>query len=743
MNDHTAHSRFVIDFTNTHKTFAVSGIAKQEAACLELQLLNILTDLQDGDLFAGRMKFYSVGFSTQYVAEMGYFLDESGLKDLIAETGDEVIRQTLCECLDYWMKNRSSTILRSAYDRKMSAALPSDLFYAESGVAFPLCRMGGTCLDYGKLLRLGIRGLAEEIDHYAASDSGASAQTLYRAMKEALKTLSRVCLRYREAVLALCVADRPSHRKTELGRLAEVLRNISEKPPSSFYEAAQLAFLYAMAAESYNYGRMDMYLGDFLVRDLESGILSRDEALSLLISLWRLMIDRKTTWDARVIVGGKGRANEKNADVFALLAIEASQAVRDTLPQLTLRFYDGQDPALLDKAFDAIGEGCTYPLLYNDDVNIEAVERAFSVPRAQAEQYVPFGCGEYILEHMSVGTPSGVINLAKALEVTIFNGYDHVADKKTGVSFGRFEDVTDFEQVYSLFIRQVQYYIDLLARQEKLEYEIAARQASYLFISILYDDCIRRGKGVFDGGVRYLGGTLESYGDVNTADALTAVKKVVFEEKRMTLAELAELLRTDFADAPEKRDWLLDCPKYGNDDECADQMRVRLHDDVCNYTKSRAEKVGLHTYLIVVINNSTNTTFGGFTLASADGRRAGAPLANANNPVGGMDKNGITAFLNSIVKPDTSIHAGSVQNLKLSREMFTTYDLKTRRLLYTYFKNGGAQLMITVLNREDLENALLEPEKYANLMVRVGGFSARFVELPPDVQGEILSRTLY
>ena len=147
--------------------------------------------------------------------------------------------------------------------------------------------------------------------------------------------------------------------------------------------------------------------------------------------------------------------------------------------------------------------------------------------------------------------------------------------------------------------------------------------------------------------------------------------------------------------------------------------------------------------MVVVINNQANTVLGRHTGASADGREAFRFMANANNPSGGMDKNGITAMFNSLVKLDTSIHAGAVQNMKFSREMFTKMQDKLEALLNTYFEIGGSQVMINVLNKDDLAAAMKEPDKYSNLIVRVGGFSARFVELPKDVQLEVFNRTLY
>ena len=217
----------------------------------------------------------------------------------------------------------------------------------------------------------------------------------------------------------------------------------------------------------------------------------------------------------------------------------------------------------------------------------------------------------------------------------------------------------------------------------------------------------------------------------------------MFEKKLIAPEALKDMLLHNFEGYEAQRQLLLTAPKYGNDDPAADAMARRVHDHICRYTRGQIRRVPLSSYLVVIINNSANTSMGHYTMATADGRRAFEPLANANNPSGGSDKNGVTAMLNSLVKLPTDIHAGSVQNIKFSKEMFNRYYDKTRAILKVYFDRGGSQLMINVLGREDLENALKYPEKYRNLIVRVGGFCARFVELEPDVQREIMSRTMY
>jgi len=217
----------------------------------------------------------------------------------------------------------------------------------------------------------------------------------------------------------------------------------------------------------------------------------------------------------------------------------------------------------------------------------------------------------------------------------------------------------------------------------------------------------------------------------------------IFEKKLFSLKKLVEVLDADFEGFDQERLAMMQAPKYGNDDPNADDLAADLHDFICKYTRDQREKTGLDSYLVVNINNDANTTLGRHTSASADGRKAFTSMSNGNSPSPGMDKNGPTALLNSLVKPDPALHAGIVQNMKFSKQMFSTYRTQLEALLKTYFKNNGTQAMITVVGKDDLVNAMKDPEKYYDLIVRVGGFSARFVELSKEVQLEILNRTLY
>ena len=384
------------------------------------------------------------------------------------------------------------------------------------------------------------------------------------------------------------------------------------------------------------------------------------------------------------------------------------------------------------KALECIGDGTTYPILYNDEVNVPAVQTAYNLPEDEAQRYVPYGCGEYVIYNKSFGTRSGAINFLFGLNQMLdLDGHNYLEECET------------FDAFYDRYMKEMEYHIEQLAYQEKLEYDVCGEDAPFLFFSILFDDCLERGLPVFAGGIRYLQGVLEGYGNTNTTDSLTAIKTLVYEQKRISPKQLTEALKANFVGYEEIRELLLIAPKFGNDDPIADDIAIRFHNDICHIIRNCAAKAGLHSYLMVVINNETNVAMGNYTGASADGRLANTYMANANNPVGGMDKNGITAILNSLLKLRPDYHAGSAQNMRFSKEMFGKYMPKTKGLLQAYFEKGGSQTMITVLNRGDLERAMIEPDKYRNLIVRVGGFSARFVELSKNTQKELLSRTLY
>ena len=738
--DVNQQAEMLLDF---HRAYtSTDDIVLREAACLRAQYKNLACAWQQGDLFAGRILYPALAFTPQCQGGYIYYYSESAMNAIIKnkELSDKY-RKELTAIMPFWREENTIKKTVNAYPEDMKEAIVRT-DKSEFGVAAPMYRISGSQLDYDKLCRLGVEGLKKEITGKMKANRDEKAQVLYKGMLSTLDIFSETVLYYASMIERQKKSETDPVQLKNMECIISSLKNTAVKKPSNFHEAVQLTFMYSKLAGSINHGRMDEYLGDFYAADLKSGNIKREEAVDMLASLFEIMESHKDIMNIRAIVGGKGRRNEANADQMALVIMDAADKYHSIVPQLTLRFYKGQNPVLYTKALDIISAGYPYPMLYNDDVNIPAVQAAQNIPESEATDYLPFGCGEYMIYHKSISTPSGMLNMLQALNVTLHNGIAPLTGKPLGLALGKAEDFKTFDQLMAAYKKQIEHFVAYLAQQQGIEYRVAAENAPILMFSILYDDCIARGKPLLDGGVRYLDGTLEAYGNTNTADALTAIKKVVYEDKAMSLPELVKILDSNFEGYARERSLLLGAPKFGNDDDYADAIRVEIDAHINAFTRSLAAKNGMHSYLIVVINNSANTQQGLRIGASADGRLARTYLANANAPVGGADRNGITAVLNSMVKPDKN-HAGAVQNLAISKELFAENRPQVEALLNGYWDNGGAQIMMNVLGRNDLQNAMEHPEKYANLVVRVGGFCARFVELPRDIQLEILSRTLY
>ena len=423
--------------------------------------------------------------------------------------------------------------------------------------------------------------------------------------------------------------------------------------------------------------------------------------------------------------------------------MKAGMKFRELKPEFSLRVYEGLSREVLDLAFSMLEDGMTYPLLFNDEASVAAVRNTMHVSPSEAEQYGFFGCGEYVLGHRSIGTPNDIINLAKALEVTLHQGMDPVRGCPHGLDLGAPEDFDTFEKLMDAYQQQVDYFTEIAARHQRLVYDTVRENGAMLMMSLLMDDCVARAKPLVSGGVRYLAGTYETYGNTTVADSLTAIREVVYNKKLLSLRELVTILDADFEGNEPLRRLLLQCPKFGNDDPVADEMARKVNTHVFETTARQAEAQGLSSYLVVMINNGANVDLGKNTLATADGRHAGTYLSNGNNPMAGMDHNGLPAMLRSLASTQMNLTAGTAQNLKLSRDLFTKHPDAVEDLIKTAFDLGILSLNISVMDRGEMEDAMIHPEMHQNLFVRVGGFSARFVNLDPGTQADMLARALY
>jgi pyruvate-formate lyase len=698
--------------------------------------------IEDEDVFAGRIQFGLVGYGIQgQTGGTGYYIDEPRVTQaLVAQPGNAKYREDLHDLLTFWRSRNTYNIVLWNAPHELREVFPTDLWETEAMAGAPIIRMAGSYINFDKLVQSGIPGLEAELRKKRA---GAEDPVFYECALGALDVLKDCCRFYRAEALEKAAAAGTVERKKEMADLAAALDRIPEHAPASLLEAIQLCWLYGLMCPLIEFGRMDVYLGDLYVHDIDHTIVTEAEALKMIQTHFRLVDSLDCETDGRVIAGGYGRRNPENADRFCLLACEASRIVKEILPQFTLRF-NRHTPENIRKAADrCIGEGRTYPLLYNDDVLVPCVMKAFDVDRARAETYMPLGCGEIEFDHYSFGSPNGQIGTLKILELAIHGGYDPVSGKYLSFRAPALADCAAYEEFLGIYKQHLKWFIEAQARYEKYIYDAIGEIHPFMMVSMLYDGCVEKGKGIFQGGCEYLAGTLELYGNVDSANSLAAIKKLVFDEKKVSARQVIEAIDHNFAGYEKERKMMMDAPKFGNDIAYVDDILLDLHNFICRTVREQASKVDLKSYLCVNINNAQNTTLARWVGATPDGRKSGMPLANANNPASGTDKNGLTAMLNSIVKVPHDNMAGMVQNMRFTRETWTQQDGKVQTLVADYFERGGAQAMITVVGKDDLYNAMLHPEEYKDLIVRIGGLSARFVSLQKDVQQEIYDRTSY
>lgn len=726
-------------YTATHKTYLGQPKEVQEVECLKVLYPNMFRSIEPQDKIAGRIDFLPIGFgAVTSLGGVGHFCVFNKLRDFQKKLTEDSNKKRVDKLYDYWLEHDLKTI----YCKEVLTDSTIGRFIDCEYPLIATARLSGIMLDYPKLLEKGIGGLREDIKRKIQSDPN---NTFYEGALGCLDIFVESADYLRTIAQEQMEKSDNEKRLKELQIICDGLEKIKSDKPETFHEALQLIWLFALLSGVINYGRLDDYLGPYMVADLESGRMTEQEAYDYLHSLWTMIENRRTTVNGRIIVGGKGRKHPKEADKFLHVAMKVAKNCRYVEPQFTLRFDSGTSEEIWDEALDALGSGATYPTLYNDDVNVPAVAFGMRIEKEAAEQYVPFGCTEFVIQGQSTGTPNVCINLLKIFNIFMNEGIDPMdnKDKSGEYHMKPLSSFQSFEAFYQGYKEFLDYYLDLSAYAQYRSYEVMNEHVSFLFNSILMDDCIERGKALLDGGVRYLGGTNETYGNINTSDSLVAIKHLVYDTKKYTLEQLNRAMIANFEGYEVLRKACLDCDKYGNDLDTADSMANDLYEFVSKGVRERGIKLGMQYFLIVISNNQLNTEWGNRTSASPDGRLSTMYMNPANGPQGGADKSGPTALLNSLAKFDAKYHAGSVQNIKFSPYMFNEKRALIKALFKTYFKRGGCHLMVTVVDKKVLEDAITHPEKYPNLIVRVSGFSAVFVNLTSNVQQELLSRVTY
>ncbi|MBM4079184.1 MAG: glycyl radical protein, partial [Planctomycetes bacterium] len=457
---------------------------------------------------------------------------------------------------------------------------------------------------------------------------------------------------------------------------------------------------------------------------------------------WLKANEPSVSWN--LCIGGQRPTGEDATNEVTYLCLSAAERLRLQKPNLSFRWHSGTPDSALKRALQVVRLGTGFPAIYNDESLVPALT-AIGVTLEDARDYAMGGCSEVsVCAKSHYGNEDGDISITKPLEYALHNGFCVMHKCREGAETGDVATFKTFDDVLTAYKRQVEFCIALLARYCNLGQQARAEHAPRLVKTLLTDDCLERAQTIDEGGARYNGGQFFVIGLANAADSLAAIKKVVFEEKRLSLSDLVAILDRNFEGHEPLRQQLLNAvPKFGNDDPYVDSLMADIAAHCFTTIKQqRAWRGGVYGANVIVLER--NIIFGKSLAATPDGRLAGSPVSDSIGPMQGADRQGPTATINSIGRIDQTLAPGGViLNLKFSPKALEGEDGldKLAALLKRYFALKGQQVQITVVDKATLLAAQREPHNYRHLLVRVGGFSGRFVDFSDELQRQVIART--
>ena len=724
----------------------------------------------------------------------------------------EETKQRLRSVYPYWKGKTTSELATSYMTKETLTAMEHNIFtpgnYFYNGI-------GHFTVKYEEVLAIGFDGIAAKAKTALSACNPGDADYAKRShFLNAVITSCNAAVTYahRYAVLALDMAKQEpdSQRKMELLKIAENCAQVPGKPARNFYEACQSFWFVQMllqtesSGHSISPGRFDQYMYPYYEKDIREGIITREKAQELLDCIWVKLNDLNKVRDAasaegfagyslfqNLIVGGQTEEGEDATNDLSFMCLEAALHVMLPAPSLSIRVWNKTPDELLMKAAKVTRTGIGLPAYYNDEVIIPAM-MSRGVTLEDARTYNIIGC----VEPQKGGKTDGwhdaaFFNMCRPLEMVFFNGMENGV--QVGPRTGDVSQMKTFNEFYDAYKTQMNYFIELMVNADNAIDIAHAERCPLPFQSSMIDDCIGRGKSLQEGGAIYNFTGPQGFGIANVSDSLYAIKQLVFEQKKITLAEWKEALADNYgkglsrqqieslttriaknlADAgqpvgekeiaavyqtvasqgisPEKKakydqllEWIDQVPKYGNDIEEVDKF---ARDVAYTYTKPlnqyRNPRGGIFQAGLYPV--SANVPLGAQTGATPDGRLANTPIADGIGPASGRDTHGPTAAVNSVAKIDHGIASnGTLLNQKFHPSALSGVEglQKFCAFIRAFFDQKGMHMQFNVVSRETLLDAQAHPDKYRNLVVRVAGYSALFTTLSKSLQDDIINRTM-
>lgn len=687
----------------------------------------------------------------------------------------EKTKEQLREIAPFWQNNN----LRA----RGEALLPEEVrVFMETGVFGMEGKLNAgdahLAVNYERILKDGLRGYEKRVKEYKATLDLTDPESIdkycfYNAVLIVLEAVRNFANSY--SVLAKDLAEKElnQERKIELLEISRICSKVPYEPAETFQEAVQSVWFIQLILQiesnghSLSYGRFDQYMYPYYDRDIKNGTIKESEALELLTCLWiKTLTINKVRSQAHtlssagspmyqnVTIAGQTIDKKDAVNDLSFLVLKSVAQTRLTQPNLTVRYHKNINKHFLDECVEVMRLGFGMPALNNDEIIIPSF-MDWQVKEEDAYNYSAIGCVETAVPGKWGYRCTGMsyINFPRMLLCTMNNGVDLTSNKRFTKGYGYFTEMESYEELLKAWdktIREITRYSVIV---ENVIDKASERDVPDILCSALTDDCIARGKTIKEGGAVYDFISGLQVGIANMADCLAAIKKLVYEEKKITRQELWNAILDDFSSPENKKiqEMLIrEAPKYGNDDDYVDQLIVEAYDsyieEIEKYPNTRYNRGPIGGIRYAGTSSiSANVGQGMSTMATPDGRNAFEPLAEGCSPAHNSDKNGPTAVFKSVSKLRTNkITGGVLLNQKMTPQMLSTEEnrQKLELLIKTFFNRlHGYHVQYNIVSKETLIDAQKHPEKHKDLIVRVAGYSAFFNVLSKKTQDDIIGRT--
>ena len=632
-------------------------------------------------------------------------------------------------------------------------------------------------VNYGRLLSDGLRGYEqrtrERKDALDLTDpDSVDKYVFYKAVLIVIEAVHRFALRYAALAAELAQAEKDAGRRAELEEMSRICSKVPYEAADSFPEAVQSVWFIQLILQiesnghSLSYGRFDQYMYPYYIKDIQTGKITEAAAIELLTCLWiKTMTINKVRSQSHtlssagspmyqnVTIGGQTAEKKDAVNELSFAVLRSVAQTRLTQPNLTVRYHRNLNKAFFDECVEVMKLGFGMPALNNDEVIIPSFMN-WGVREEDAYNYSAIGCVETAIPGKWGYRCTGMsyINFPRVLLCAMNDGVDMTTGKRFTKGYGYFTEMESYDQLLAAWDQTVREMTRYSVIVENAIDKASERDVPDLLCSALTDDCIGRGKTIKEGGAVYDFISGLQVGIANMADSLAAIKKLVFEEKRITARQLWDAILDDFTSPENQRiqQLLQAVPKYGNDDDSVDQLVVEAYDsyldEIRKYPNTRYQRGPIGGIRYGGTSSiSANVGQGMGTMATPDGRKAHEPLAEGCSPAHNSDKNGPTAVFKSVAKlPTEKITGGVLLNQKMTPMMLASEENKQKLelLIATFFNRlHGYHVQYNIVSRETLLDAQAHPEKHKDLIVRVAGYSAFFNVLSKATQDDIIGRT--